>query len=367
MTVSVVTIGGGHGQAALLAALCELACEVTAVVSIADDGGCSGELRRELGMAPVGDLRRCLTTLARDRALAERFELRLLEPGAQGRSAGNLALSSAFREYGSLQRAVDWAAELLACRGRVVPVAESPGVLAVYDRDAGTLEGESNVGDRSRRPMVAIVHGPTKTNPVAVEAIARADYIFIGPGSFVTSVLATLTTADVAAAVAASRARKVFLTNLKSESPGGPETADALALEHSRLLRDHLTIGSGGDAVALTVLRHAEGEPGAGGLVDGTPAVFARLAHAGAAVHDPPLVAAALAHHFGLLRATARLPSVRAPSRAKSEAFDAKVADARRRIQARPADGVAPESDSSAVAVEGDERAAAPVDIRRSD
>lgn len=360
MTTSVVTIGGGHGQAALLAALCQLACDVTAVVSIADDGGCSGELRRELGMPPVGDLRRCLTTLARDRALAERFELRLLEPGAHGRSAGNLALSSAFREYGSLQRAVDWAAELLACRGRVVPVAESPGVLAVYDQDVGTLEGESNVGDRSRRPMVAIVHGPTKTNPVAVQAIARADILFIGPGSFVTSVLATLTTADVAAGVAASAARKVFLTNLTSESPGGPESAEALALEHTRMLRDHLTIASGGDAVAMTVLRHVDGEPGVGTLDDGTPVVFAKLARPGSAVHDPDLVAAALAHHFALPLACSGNPSVRAPSTSRNDAFEARVADARRRLLGR--DGFAAEPDIEHERRLDDDEAGASVD-----
>src|SRR5690606_13894478 len=91
----VVTLGGGHGQAALLTALTELRCEITAFVNVADDGGCSGKLRRELGMPPPGDIRRCLTALARDRRLAERFEVRLK---GDDRSAGNLALSEAYAE-----------------------------------------------------------------------------------------------------------------------------------------------------------------------------------------------------------------------------------------------------------------------------
>ncbi|MGE3669721.1 MAG: 2-phospho-L-lactate transferase CofD family protein, partial [Polyangiaceae bacterium] len=197
-TPHVVTLGGGHGQAVVLQALRRLECEITAVISVADDGGCSGKLRQELGMPPPGDLRRCLSALAKSPELARRFELRLEEPGFEGRSAGNLALAGVFRETGSLQQAVDWAAERLACVGRVVPVSESPGVLVVYDAELGRVEGESNVERRDAVPMVAAVHGALRANPLAIEAIARADLLLMGPGSFYTSTLGAITTGEVA-------------------------------------------------------------------------------------------------------------------------------------------------------------------------
>lgn len=293
---SVVTIGGGHGQSNLLAALRTLRCDITAVVSVADDGGCSGQLRRELGMPPPGDLRRCLSTLAADRALAERFELRLFEPGLEGRSAGNLALSEAFLEFGSLQKAVDWAARLLQCEGRVVPVAETPGVLVVYDLLDGRLEGESHVAEASTAPIAAMVHGPAQTNPVALEAISAADVVLLGPGSFFTSTIATITTGTVAEALVASRARKVLITNLTDE---GYQTTGFSELDYARILRDHLVIASVGGAIDLAVLHHAQGPDTTRTLADGTTAYGACVAYPGSATHDPALLAGALARRFG--------------------------------------------------------------------
>lgn len=333
----VVTMGGGHGQATVLSALCQLECEITAIVSVADDGGCSGALRRELGMPPPGDLRRCLTALARDRALADRFEVRLSLGEDVARSAGNLALSEAFAESGSLQRAVDWAAELLCCRGRVVPVAETEGVLAVYDMVRGAIEGETRVDEAGAQPVVAVVHGPEQTNPVATEALAAADLILIGPGSFVTSTLATLTTAQVAAVVAKSPARKIFLQNIGPEpTPGRPLSLD----EQVRLLRDHLAIGSG-EEVDFSVLGHAEARPGAPvfttrALEDGTALLLAPLARPGARVHDAALVASALRHHAGLepKRHASVAPTPRADL---ADAFEQHLERAKRRLAGAPA------------------------------
>lgn len=335
----VVTLGGGHGQAALLAALCRVECEITAIVSVADDGGCSGRLRAELGMPPPGDVRRCLTTLARNRRLAERFEVRLLaEDELEGeatvqRSAGNLALSEAYHTFGSLQAAVDWAAELLECRGRVVPVAEVPGVLAVYDMVAGALQGETNVEARAVSPVVTMVHGPEQANPAAMEAIEAADYIFMGPGSFITSTLATLTTAEVADAIVQARATRVMMHNLESE---GDQTERFTILDYVRLLRDHLVIRSGEQNFDFAVLRHqplAEGQPRfeRSLLGDGTMDLTAPLAVPGRHQHDPDLVADALAHHFGFVVRDAL--SVAQPSRPEVvRTFEQSVARARRRL-----------------------------------
>jgi uncharacterized cofD-like protein len=328
----VVTMGGGHGQAALLTALCQLECEITAIVSVADDGGCSGELRRELGMPPPGDLRRCLTALARDRSLAERFEVRLAIGEQLERSAGNLALSEAFAETGSLQQAVDWAAEILCCRGRVVPVAETEGVLAVYDMARGAVEGETNVDKVAAMPMVAVVHGPEHSNPVATDAIGSADLILMGPGSFVTSTLATLTTAQIANAVARSSAQKVFLANIAEEGDAGRSLGLA---DQVRLLRDHLVIGSG-EVVPFSVLGHVDAD-GVGDafsmseLEDGTVQMRAPLASPAARVHDADRLSAALVHHLRLQR-KARTSITPAPRPELEAAFEAHVERARQRL-----------------------------------
>ncbi|MCG8425047.1 MAG: 2-phospho-L-lactate transferase CofD family protein [Proteobacteria bacterium] len=294
----VVTIGGGHGQAALLAALLRLDCTVTAVVSVADDGGCSGKLRSELGMAPPGDLRRCLSTLAADRALAGQFEARLDEPGMEGRSAGNLVLAEAYREMGSLQAAVDWAAALLRCRGRVVAAAEDPAVLAVYDRENGEVEGETTVAEKSQMPLVVGVRGPAVANPAAIEAIEAADIVLIGPGSFVTSVLATLGTADLARAFVRARGQCVLVANLRPEGQllQGFEIAD-----YVRLVRDHITIYSSGHRVSLAVLVDQPGGHSRSRLADGTPRLASPLAAPGTHIHDPARLALSLTEHLGLI------------------------------------------------------------------
>ncbi len=293
----VVTIGGGHGQATLVGALVRLRCSVTAIVSVADDGGCSGQLRLDTGMAPPGDVRRCLLALATRPGLAARFDERLSGSGRDlgARSAGNLVLAEMFARLGSLQRAVDWAAELLGCVGRVVPVAETPGVLVAYDQERGALAGETTIERESSSTLVVAVEGPAEASPEAKRALAEADLVFIGPGSFAGSTLAALTTGDLAAAIVESPARRVLVQNLARE-------ADAKygVDQHERIVRDHLEIGSGGDSASLDVLAHAEGPPRSETRADGSRAMTAALCRPGLGMHDEGFLAAALAHHFGL-------------------------------------------------------------------
>ena len=208
----VVTLGGGHGQAALLSALRDLSVDVSAVVTVADDGGCSGELRSAAGMPPPGDLRRCLSALATNRSLAERFERRLSLGKGKRRSAGNLVLALARARLGSMQAASDWAATLLRARGRVLPVSESPGLLVVCDAHGHVVSGESVVGEASKRPLVAGVHGVGTPNPDALAAIEAADMLLFGPGSFFTSTLAVVTAAGVARACVRSPSLARFAT-----------------------------------------------------------------------------------------------------------------------------------------------------------
>ncbi|MCA9629600.1 MAG: YvcK family protein [Myxococcales bacterium] len=315
-TPRVVTLGGGHGQAVVLQALRRLECEITAVISVADDGGCSGKLRQELGMPPPGDLRRCLSALAKSPELARRFELRLEEPGFEGRSVGNLALAGVFRETGSLQQAVDWAGERLGCVGRVVPVSESPGVLVVYDAELGRVEGESNVERRDVVPMVAAVHGALRANPIAIDAIRCADLIVMGPGSFYTSTLSVITTGEVAQRVCESQAEKLLIANLLAE---GRQTQGFIDTDYLRVLSDHLTIASGGETTRVHLLAHrapraAEGSFSEEPLSDGARHLVAPLASPSVGLHDPDLLADALSEFFGLERRSApesRLPTER--------------------------------------------------------
>ena len=300
MRPKVVTLGGGHGQAAVLSALRQLDCEVCALTTIADDGGCSGKLRAELGMPPPGDLRRCLSALAADRALAERFEARLSGPGREGRCAGNLALAAEYVEQGSLQKAVDWAAGVLGCNGRVMPVAETPGVLVVYDRKRGRVEGESRVEHEDLSPMVAAIDGPSAPNPAAAQAIADADLILLGPGSFFTSTLSAIATADIARALCEARATTALLLNLRDE---GKQTAGFSDEDYIRILEDHLTIGSLGDHGELVAVKHQNGATGGRRLATGQRLIWAPLAEPGAAVHSPERLALALQQHFELPRA----------------------------------------------------------------
>lgn len=293
----IVTIGGGHGQAMLIGALVRLRCSVTALVSVADDGGCSGRLREEMGMAPPGDVRRCLLAMSTRPALAARFDERLpSEVPNLTRSAGNLVLGEMWRRLGRLQAAVDWAAELLGSIGRVVPIAEIPGVLYAYDMERGQLEGETTIERDSARAIVVNVEGPEEASPEAKRALAEADLVFIGPGSFVGSTLAALTTGDLGAAIVASPGRRVLVKNL------GRETDATYGLDdQERIVRDHLVIKSGGETVSLDVLAHAEEDaPRAHTRADGSTELLARMRRGRELVHDAPLVAAALATHFGL-------------------------------------------------------------------
>lgn len=297
--MNVVTIGGGHGQAAMLRALLELDCDVTAVVSIADDGGCSGRLRDQFDMPPPGDLRRCLTTLARHRRLAARFEERFEDDEGDDlrRSAGNLALFDVYVERGSLVEAVRWAEDLLQCRGRVLPAADAPGRLAIYDESRGVLEGETTIEREGARPVVVGVHGPEAAFDDARRAIADAELLLLGPGSFVTSTLATVMTGDLAEAIVGSDADRLLVKNLT----GAPSpTKQASAGDQIRLFRDHLCIGAGSDDFDLMVLGHGARHERTT-IDERTIALTSPLAaSASEARHDHHRVADALRHHFGI-------------------------------------------------------------------
>jgi uncharacterized cofD-like protein len=250
----VTTIGGGHGQSLVLRALRHLHCSISAVVATADDGGCSGELRREYGMPAPGDLRRCLAALALESDdLSRLLEERIATLGGIERCRGNLVLAERYLESGSLQAAADWVNAGLSCVGRVFPASEELGTLVVCDRQLGLVEGELNVERTVAAPLIAAVTGAYRPNLEAVRAIEESDAIIMGPGSFYTSTISALVTGEVGAAVCRSSGRRLLILNLTEEER---LCAGYAAHDYAVVLASHLTICSRGETPTFGMLRN---------------------------------------------------------------------------------------------------------------
>ncbi len=215
---SVVTIGGGTGQFTLLTGLKKFPVRLTAVVSMADDGGSTGVLRDELGVLPPGDIRQCLVALAEaDSVMRELFSYRFEQGGMRGHNFGNLFLSALEKLTGSFEEAVRVSGSVLATRGTVIPVTTTP-ISLVNDAAEGG-RGEKAVNDRPVRDPAALRLEPAAfANPRAVEAIEQADLIVIGPGNLYCSIIPNLLVRGVAEAVRRSPATVVYNCNLMTKA-----------------------------------------------------------------------------------------------------------------------------------------------------
>jgi uncharacterized cofD-like protein len=287
----VVILGGGHGVATVLRALRDDDLELTAVVTVADDGGSSGELRRRLGGPAVGDLRRCLLALSDDDAA-----LTLGRPVTVGdlgaHPLGNLVLVSLAEEFGDLAAASERIGRRLGICGRVLPATAEP-LMLLAEGEGATLCGESAIGSAGLRVQRLRFKPARPRVPEEVgAALDAASCVVLAPGSLFTSVLAVAALPDVAARLARATARIVWVCNLEPE-PG--ETANLSAYEHLLALRRH---GVEVDACLF--------DPGAGLPVDAQQ--FARegvvaLAHpmrcGHDGVHDPELLGLALRRLLG--------------------------------------------------------------------
>ena len=232
---AVVAIGGGHGTAVTLKAARRYAGVLTGVVSVADDGGSSGRLRELLNVVALGDIRKCLVALAEDgSALADAFERRYDEGELAGHALGNLILAGLIDATGDLVLGMAEAARLLGARGDVLP-ATSERVVLKAECDSGTVAGQVAVKGTTDIQRVSLVPGDAQPPPLAVERIAQADQIVIGPGSLFTSVLAAVAVGGIAEAVASakssSKAQVVYVCNLHPEVPEteGFDVADHVA------------------------------------------------------------------------------------------------------------------------------------------
>jgi uncharacterized cofD-like protein len=230
----VVALGGGHGTAVTLQAARRYAGRITAIVSVADDGGSSGRLRQALGIPAPGDLRRCLVALSDpdDNALAEAFEHRFDD----GHALGNLVIASLTAATGDFVEALAEAGRLLGAKGTVLPATVDPVVLKAV-AEGGEIEGQVNVSNAGRIAHVGIVPPDAPPPPEALQAIAEADQLILGPGSLFTSVLATTAVQGLREALhdrhrRPERQQLVYVCNLResAETPGFDVAAHVHAL-----------------------------------------------------------------------------------------------------------------------------------------
>jgi uncharacterized cofD-like protein len=234
--VRVTGIGGGHGLAVTLAAARAYASDVAAVVTVADDGGSSGRLTRELGIPPPGDIRNCLAALATDAELAELVQHRFGSGALAGHALGNLLIAALAESTGDFAEAVGKAARLVRANGSVHPATtELVGLRARVN--GGEVEGQVAVA-QAEGPIQAVYLEPAgpRANDHAVEAILSADQIVIGPGSLFTSVIATLLVPGIAKALAKTRGHRVFVCNARVQER---ETSGFDAAAHVAALLAH--------------------------------------------------------------------------------------------------------------------------------
>lgn len=275
----IVAIGGGHGLAMSLEAMRGLAGELTAVVSVADDGGSSGRLRRELGIMAPGDMRRCLTALTPPGLIRDALDHRFEDGALAGHPAGNLLLAALLENCDDPVVAMDTAVEMVGARGRILPASRTR-VDLLADTDRGVVRGQVAV---SRSGAIHRLHMSPSDPPVPLEveaAIGAADVVLLGPGSLYTSVLAAALP-GVRTAMASSAALVVYVANLGPE-PG--ETDGYTLADHIDAVRAH---GIEPDVVLADSSLPVEAEHRE--LVDSRP-----LRLAGSLAHEPELLATAV-------------------------------------------------------------------------
>lgn len=231
----ITVIGGGTGLPSLIRGIKHYSHNITAIVTMADDGGSSGRLRTELGIQPPGDIRNCLVALADSEAVMQKLmDYRFSSDGQlNGHSFGNMLIAALAGIGGDFSRAVEIAGDLLAIHGRVVPSTPTDVTLIASTESGETLVGETNVAGASSRLVSLTLSPPNpQAHPAALSALSEADLIIIGPGSLYTSIVPNLLIPGIAAGVAESRALKIYICNVAEE----PRQTEGFSV------RDHLDI-----------------------------------------------------------------------------------------------------------------------------
>lgn len=238
----IVAIGGGTGLSTLLRGLKEHTGNITAIVTVADDGGGSGVLREEMGILPPGDIRNCLLALANTEPALEKLLSHRFDKGRlQGQSFGNLFLAAMNDIHGDFTVAVKEMSNVLAVRGKVLPMTIQNIKLCAELENGKIVEGESNIPDGSiaeNSPIKRVFTVPEKLEPLreAIEAIREASCIVIGPGSLYTSLIPNLLVKEIAEEIQKSKANKIYVANIMTQ-PG--ETQDYTILDHIEAIERH--------------------------------------------------------------------------------------------------------------------------------
>jgi len=239
----IVCIGGGTGLPVLLRGLKQHTSNLTAIVTVGDDGGSSGRLRKELGVLPPGDLRNCIAALAEAEPLmTSLFQYRFNEgSGLEGHSFGNLFIVAMSGVTGNFEEAVRETSRVLAVRGQILPSTLHHITVHARTEDGEMISGESNITDHGSRISEIFLQPSTiEVNPEARRAILEADMIVVGPGSLLTSVLPNLLVNGLRQAMSVSRATKVYVCNVATQHG---ETDDFSVSDHFRTLVTHIGPG----------------------------------------------------------------------------------------------------------------------------
>ncbi|SNR88071.1 conserved hypothetical protein, cofD-related [Actinacidiphila glaucinigra] len=309
VTPKVVALGGGHGLSASLSALRRITQDLTAVVTVADDGGSSGRLREEMGVLPPGDLRKALAALCGDdewgRTWSQVVQHRFVSEGElHGHAVGNLLIVALWEQLGDPVAALEWVGRLLGAHGRVLPMSAVPLELTATVRghdpaepdEVTTVHGQATVAltPGEVQEVQLVPHDPPAV-PEAVQSVLDADWVVLGPGSWFSSVMPHLLVPDLVSALMETRARKVLALNLAPQ-PG--ETEGFSPQRHLEVLARHapkLTIDVvlADEAAVLDRDSLIQAAERLSGTVE-----LARVAAPDGPRHDPELLAAAFDRIF---------------------------------------------------------------------
>lgn len=247
----IVAVGGGTGLSMLLKGIKNITNNVTAVVTVGDDGGSSGRLREDMGILPPGDIRNCIAALADDEDLITKlFQYRFKSgEGLEGHSFGNLFLTALCSITGDMVRAVKESSNVLSIRGRVLPSTLDDMKLVAEMEDGRIIHGESNIPEAHGK-IKRLFTNPRKCRALedVIEAIKEADLIILGPGSLYTSVIPNLLIEEISQEIAKSHAKKIYVCNIMTQ-PG--ETDNYTVSEHLKALMQHANSKNIVDAVLV--------------------------------------------------------------------------------------------------------------------
>lgn len=236
----IVVIGGGTGLSVMLKGLKKFTDQLTAVVTVSDDGGSSGRLRAELGVLPPGDIRNCLVAMAETETLMDEIFQHRFKNGSviAGHNLGNLLMVAMTEITGDFVSAIKEVSRVLAVRGKVIPATLEHVNLGARMSDGVTVKGETAIRNYEQKiEKVFLIPEICLPVPASIEAIMEADAIVLGPGSLYTSIIPNLLVKGVSAAIAASPAVKIYVSNIMTEQG---ETDNFSALDHLQVIMNYV-------------------------------------------------------------------------------------------------------------------------------